>query len=85
MTPKDTSNGTESFAHLCRSRHHGCSKEILLGSEVGTRVGDEALGVNGLASSTAIGILIEHDIALVFHELGKKSDHSLSGRRKREG
>ena len=35
--------------------------------ESGTRVGYDAFGINGRAGSTAMDILIEHDITLVFH------------------
>ena len=40
--------------------------------ESDTRVGYDTLGINGRARSTAMGVLIEHNITLVFHEEGQK-------------
>jgi hypothetical protein len=61
---------------LCASKSFAgsrCSKRRvrLLGIEVDTRVGYDTLGINGLAGSTAMGILVEYDVTLVFDELGK--------------
>jgi hypothetical protein len=55
----------------CPSRSRHPRRGQLPGIEVDTRVRYDTLGINGLAGSTAIGILVEHDITLIFDELGR--------------
>lgn len=68
-------NWTESSARPGRSRHRECSKRKgrLLGIQVDTGVGHDTLKIDGLAGSTAIGILVEYDVTLVFDELSNGS------------
>lgn len=64
---------------LCTSKSSTASqlfpeKGRLLGIEVDTRVGYDTLGINDLAGSTAIEILVEYDITFVFDELGSRNN-----------
>ena len=70
------------LVYSCSSLKHRRAEAEMLLIESGTRVRYDTLGVNGRAACTAMGVLIEHDITLVFHEEGqrKKSDHNMSGR-----
>ena len=72
MKSRDLWSWTASSARPSRPRHRSCSERRgrLLGIEVDTRVGHDALRINGLTGSTAIGILVEYDITFVFDELG---------------
>ena len=70
---QEMSNWAESSTGPSHLRHRGCPKKSsrLLGIEVDTRVGYDTLRINRLAGSTAVGILVEYDITLVFDELGR--------------
>lgn len=71
--PREMSNWAGSPAGPSHLRHRGCPKKSsrLLGIEVDTRVGYDTLRINRLAGSTAVCILVEYDITLVFDELGR--------------
>ena len=83
VKPRDISNWKALLIQVVRGIATIPRTGRLLGVEVDTRVGYDALRINGLAGSTAMGILVEYDITLIFDELCRISfSLKLSCRRK---